>query len=150
MDEQAPAPALDAVTILALSKCIKPKELAAARPKVSASSNPINCLVRLHGVLTVKPDTPGSPAVPGYYRAGEFDPWALLAVAIKYKPGASVARLAKAAAKASVDTAAIKAAFCEHVALLPKQLVPGCSASAGSFGAVSFEGQVKLEQEKSA
>lgn len=140
--------ALDPLIILAVSKAFREKQIGEARQKVSAGGNEIDCLVQLRGFLTVGEDVAaGNPST----APATFDPWMLLAIALKAKGAPTLDQLTTQAATLlkknpeSASSAGIKAfADARATELLPAVTVPGSSPRRG---AVQFNGKIEVLKE---
>ena len=135
-------PKPDAVTTLALVKCISAEAESAARDRVKEGSYQVNQLIQLRGPLIVAPSVPaGPPSI----EAAKFEPWLLLAIAISDRPDV-VAALARRAAKATLkDKAAAEALQIQFLAHSAKLLDPiRKPGHGGRRGHVSFSGEVSV------
>lgn len=135
----------DALTLCAISKCVKERAYNEARASVLAGTYEISTKIVVRGVLSVAPDSPGALASEAAQR---FNPWTLLSLAMKSKGAPGVAELSAAATKlalaggAPANEQALALAFAlEADARLPKLPLPAGSMKRGTC---AFAGLVQL------
>lgn len=136
----------DAVTLLAIAKAVKEKQLDLARAAVKPGIAEINKLVRFRGTLSVGVDTPGGP---GGNVPASFDPWLLLQMLLDRKGAPSVETLSKRAADADEEEKAAALALPAQFRVYSAKLLPqiAVNGSAPKRGSVSFAGVVEVVPE---